>query len=454
MRQKYIITLFLTGWLLAPCQAATLGTHATSDPLKKIQHIIVIVEENRSFDSLFGHFPGANGLDNAGAAATQVDLNDVPYKSLPAVMDTDKRPPVIDIRFPNNLANGPFLVDKYVPQNEMTGDLVHRFYQEQAQINGGKMNKFAAISDAGGLTMGYYDLSSSSHWQLAKEYTLADNAFHSAFGGSFLNHAFLVCVCAFDWKSADNSLVAKLDEKGNMIADGQVTPDGFAVNTGRSIFLHAPTDKDPKKWVPAQTQPHIGTRLNEKGISWKWYSGGYRDALAGKPAPIFQYHHQPLAYFKDLAPGSAQQKKHLQDKDDFYADIEQNSLPQVVFYKPIGELNLHPGYATLTDGDAHLAEVINKLKHSSAWNNMLVIVTFDENGGLWDHVAPPKRDKWGPGTRIPLILIGPSVKRGFIDHTQYETASILKTIEERFGVKPINDIDKNATSLRNALISN
>ena len=78
---------------------------------------------------------------------------------------------------------------------------------------------------------------------------------------------------------------------------------------------------------------------------------------------------------------------------------------------------------------------------------MLIIVTYDENGGFWDHVAPPKRDNWGPGTRVPLIALGPMVKRGYVDHTQYEFGSILKTLEDRFGLMPLNDIDAKATNL-------
>ena len=152
--------------------------------------------------------------------------------------------------------------------------------------------------------------------------------------------------------------MAKLDANGNMVKDGQVTPDGYAVNTSRSVYLHAPTDTDPARLVPPQTMPHIGDRLDAKGISWKWYSGGYDDAMAGHPDARFQYHHQPLQYFQDLAPGTPAQKAHLQDYKDLVRDIQQNTLPQVVFYKPIGQFNQHPGYTNVTDGDGHLAELV------------------------------------------------------------------------------------------------
>jgi phospholipase C len=120
--------------------------------------------------------------------------------------------------------------------------------------------------------MGYYDFSDSAQWRLAKQFTLADNTFHSAFGGSMLNHSFLVCLCAFRWPQALSDapqLVASLDADGKMARDGQVSPDGYVINTARSVYLHAASDKDPKLLVPPQTMPHIGDRLDEKGVTWK-----------------------------------------------------------------------------------------------------------------------------------------------------------------------------------------
>ena len=447
MRLHGVPALALTGLLVVPGSPLA----APTDPLSRIGHIVVIFEENRSFDTMFGDFPDANGRANAGDAARQVDPNGVPYQFLPPVMNTNERPPVVDTRFPARLPNAPFDIAPYVRPNEETGDLVHRFYQEQMQINGGAMNRYAAVSDAGGLVMGYYDLHGTNQWRLAREFTLADNMFHSAFGGSFLNHTFLVCSCAFTWPEAPESVVAKLDANGGLVKDGQVTPDGFVVNTSRSIYLHAPSDTDQYRLVPPQTMPHIGDRLDAKGVSWKWYSGGYDDAAAGHPDKLFQFHHQVLAYFQDLAPGTPAQRAHLQDYKDLLRDIERNTLPQVVFYKPIGELNLHPGYADITDGDHHLSEIVGKLQHSPAYQDMLIVITYDENGGTWDHVAPPRRDRWGPGTRIPLIAVGPTVKQGFVDHTPYDFGSILRTIEVKFGLEPLAESDANAYPLRNLL---
>jgi acid phosphatase len=423
---------------------------ANTDPLTKIGHIVVIFEENRSFDNFFGEFPGATGIANASDKAIQIDPDGKAYRFLTTI-NTNLKPPDVDKRFPSQLPNSPFQINRFVSLDDATGDLTNGFYQEKLQINDGAMNRFADVSNAKGLTMGYFDISGTHQWKLAKEFTLGDAMFHSAFGGSFLNHAFLVCSCAFRWPNAPEAMVARLDANGNMVKDGQVTPDGYAVNTSRSIYLHAPGDTDQSKLVPPQTMPHIGDRLDAKNISWKWYSGGYDDAMAGHPDTRFQFHHQPLQYFQNLAPGTPAQKAHLQDYKDLIQDIESDTLPQVVFYKPIGEYNLHPGYANITDGDRHLAELVMKLQGSAAYRDMLIVITWDENGGQWDHVPPPRRDRWGPGSRIPLIAVGPTVKRGYIDRTPYDFGSILRTIEVRFGLDPLEDADRNAYPMRNLL---
>jgi phospholipase C len=420
--------------------------------LAKIGHIVVVFEENRSFDNLFGHFPGADGLDQAAAATTtQVGPDGKPLAALPPATNTNVKPVGPDPRFPRPLANNPFDIAPYVPLDERTGDLVHRFYQEQEQIDEGRMDRFATVSDAGGLVMGYYDPKDSAHWQLASEFALGDAMFHSAFGGSMLNHTFFACSCAYRWPDAPAGMVAQVGPDGRMTKDGVVSPDGYVINTAQSVYLHDPAITDPQKLVPPQTLPHIGDRLDARGVSWAWYSGGYDDAAAGHPDKLFQFHHQPLAFFADLAPGTPAQKAHLKDYKDLEADIAAGTLPQVVFYKPIGALNLHPGYATVADGDKHLGELVAKLRASPQWGDMLIIVTYDENGGQWDHVTPPKRDAWGPGTRIPLIAIGPSVKPHFIDHTTYDFGSILRTIELRFGAEPVNDRDGIARPMTNLL---
>ena len=172
MRNVFLKAAALSALIMA---APAWAQETPPQGLKKLKHIIVLYEENRSFDAIFGLFPGATGVADAGAAGVQVGLDDRPLKTLPPVMDTRQHPAIPDPRFPTDLPNRPFLINPYAGLDQMTGDLVHRFYQEQQQIDGGKMDRFAIVSDAGGLTMGYYDSSALKIWQIAKNYTLADH---------------------------------------------------------------------------------------------------------------------------------------------------------------------------------------------------------------------------------------------------------------------------------------
>jgi len=418
--------------------------------LEKINHIIVIYLENRSFDNLYGLFPGANGIKEAGAAATQVDKNGVAYEKLPPVLNTNLKPAIPDTRFPADLPNTPFAADAYAGLEQTTGDAVHRFYQQQLQIDGGRMDKFVAWTNAGALVMSYYDGAKMPLWEYAKTYVLMDNFFHAAFGGSCLNHFFLVCACAPVIKDAPKEFVVELDEKGVLVKDGVVSPDGYIVNNAHPV-------NGPKKAsshtliAPLQEAPHIGDRLTDAGVSWGWYSGGWDDAVGGKPDPLFQFHHQPFAFFKSTALGTEGAKAHLKDEVDLIAGVSRGELPQVVFFKPIGEDNEHPGYASVLAGENRARVLIRMIEKSDLWKDSLIIVTYDENGGLWDHVAPPKGDRWGPGARVPTLVIGPMAKKGFVDHTQYDTTSILKLMETRFGLKPLGQRDAAAADMTAAL---
>ena len=156
---------------------------------------------------------------------------------------------------------------------------------------------YVAWSDAAGLVMSHYDATNMPEGKLAQQYMMMDNFFHAAFGGSFLNHFFLVCACTPQFPNAPDTIKAQLDTNGMMTKDGEVTPDGYAINTSYSVNTPHPKTADPSVLVPNQTMPNIGDRLSGKNIDWAWYSGGWNDAIAGNPAPLFQFHHQPFAFF-------------------------------------------------------------------------------------------------------------------------------------------------------------
>ncbi len=451
LRNLYVfVTLMLISNLLLLSTGSALAQKSTA-ALDKIKHVVVIYQENRGFDSLYGKFPGANGLDNAGAAVNQIDKNGQPYSTLPQPMDTSQKPPAPDARFPSDMAVKPFDIGKYVAPDQKTGDLVHRYYQEQYQIDGGKMDKFVAWTDSGGLTMGYYDATNMPEGKMAQQYVLADNFFHAAFGGSFLNHFWLVCACTPTWPNAPAAKAAQLDANGMMIKDGSVTPDGYVVNTNFTINSPHPANiTDTTQLVPNQTDPTIGDRLSEKGIDWAWYSGGWNDAVAGHANSLFMYHHQPFAFFANYADGTPGRAAHLKDESDFMSAVTNKTLPAVSFIKPLGPDNEHPGYASLAQGQQHVVDLVNDIKNSPYWADTAIIITYDENGGQWDHVAPPTVDRWGPGSRVPTLIISPYSKKGFVDHTQYDTTSILKFIEKRWNLAPLGSRDTAANDLTNA----
>lgn len=446
--------------------------------LSSIRNIVVIYAENRSFDNLYGSFPGANGLQKA--PRPQFDRDGSPLKELPPVWTgltaQSVTPPVTQAQTAH-LPNAPFAIDDpkgfNTPMTVVTRDLWHLFYQNQMQINGGRNDRFVAWADSGALVMGHYNGARLALWNVAKEYTLADNFFMGAFGSSFLNHFWLICACTPKYpdaekspvkgsiavvepdgvtlKLAPNSPKSAIDGPPRFVLNGNLTPDFYAVNTmqppyqpsGNPPTANNPLIADPaaSTTLPPQTQQTIGDLLSAKGVSWAWYAGAWEATLTGhnaRPVPNFQFHHQPFNYFVNMAPGTAARKKHLKDGglsgEAFIKAIDAGKLEQVVFYKPQGNLNEHAGYASVLAGDEHIADVISHLKKSRQWKHMVVIVTYDENGGFWDHVAPPKGDRWGPGMRIPAIIVSDFAKKGFVDHTQYDTTSIIRFISKRFGL--------------------
>lgn len=466
-------------WLLVLFMAAHACAQNAQPGMDRIQNIVVIFAENRSFDALYGSFPGANGLKRTKANAAQVNRDGSVLKELPPAWGglTAKgvTPPVTEAQSAH-LPNKPFAIDDAkgfgTPLNIATRDLWHRFYQNQMQIDGGKNDRFAAWSDAGGLSMGHYDGAKMPMRKIAREYVLADNFFMGAFGGSFLNHIWLICACVPVYPHAGQSpakgLIAAVEADGvtlktaaispqsaldgvaKFVNDGSLTPDFYAVNTMQPPYQpsankpaaggnRAMADRGIATTLPPQSEKTIGDLLSAKGVSWAWYAGAWEAVLTGhnaQPVPNFQYHHQPFNYFATMAPGTAERAKHLKDGGlggaQFIGAIDGGKLEQVVFYKPQGNLNEHPGYTDVQAGDTHIADVIEHLRHSPQWPNMVVIVTYDENGGFWDHAAPPKGDRWGPGSRVPAIIVSPFAKKRFVDHSPYDTTSILRLITNRF----------------------
>ena len=488
--------------------------------LDAIATLVVIYAENRAFDTMYGLFPGANGIPGRNPASTgtpgpQRDFDGSVLATLPPVWGGVSGPgqqTTLTQAQTAGMPNRMFQIDDpkglngsgvVVGADVTTRDLVHRYYSNRLQINGGRNDGFAAWSDAGALTMGYYDGSGSRLWKLAQQYTLADNFFMGAFGGSFLNHQYLICACAPTYPNADAATSPAKESITQIETDAQgrfkrfvpaddmpasvltgrphhkrdstLTPKDasgmfYAVNTMQPAYQPSfvppaangdPRYADPGKAasLPPQTQATIGDRLDDRGVSWAWYAGAWNKAGAGTPEARriiyggkeqFQPHHQPFNYQAAFDPSTraAARSAHLRDFDTaFLADAAAGRLPAVTFYKPQGNVNQHPGYANLADGDAHIADVVAALQRSPQWQRMLIVITYDENGGFYDHAAVPTGDRWGPGTRIPALIVSPFAKKGIVDKTQYDTGSILRFITHRWSLEPLPGIQERDAAL-------
>ena len=527
------------------------------------RHIVVIYEENHSFDNLYGLWDSVegqsvNGLANADAPhTTQVRQDNVtPYGCLYQLDVNLTSPPLPatctdnagTVPITSHFTNGPFAIDDYIPPiattcptpNQFatngiingqglpggcTRDIFHRFYSEQYQFDGGKQDRYMTGSDASGLTMGHFNtlqlpIYTYLHSNGAPHYVVMDNFFQSGFGGSFFNHQFLIAAqpplfanAVHDGGSTD--LHSILDTNGMPVAtplytptttvkDAQITQEctgapGHKVNTALACGDYAVNTTQPTyqpfspgtasyKQLPPLTNATIGDEMSAARVSWAWFSGGWSnaDGDVGKPGwtngtwsdhsctdpnvlstavwpncpdGAFQFHHQPFNYYANYAPGTKARKEHLLDEAQFFQEAASGTLPRVSFIKPVGEENEHPGYASESNGSGHLVSLLNAVFNGREGNDTLVIVTYDEFGGQWDHVPPPGQtggpngphDQWGPGTRIAAIAISPKFVHSGVDHTEHDTTSILATIEHQYDLAPLGTRDAQVSDLHSAV---
>ena len=544
MVRKLAVLLALSCALLAATAMAGSATpgNANREKLSKINHIVVIYEENHSFDNLYGGWEGVNGRSNADAAhTTQVAQDGTAYGCL-RQNDVNLTSPPLSVTcndaahgVASHFTNDPFSIEAFLPPDARTcpqpgvfapngltpspanlpggctKDIVHRFYQEQYQLNNGQQNRYTTGSDAVGLTQGYYDtralpiykyLHSAGH----PKYAIADDFFQAAFGGSFLNHQWLIAAASPTWPGAPVANHSIIDSNGMPIGYPLYAPTGpvldrqltqlcpsvvpnracgdYAVNTIQPAYQ--PFKGTPQ--LPPQTGTTIGDELTAAGVSWAWYSGGWSNADGDVGAPgwtngsvtgvcgdpdsspnpawpycpnkVFQFHHQPFNYYANYAPGTPG-RTHLQDEQELMNLIDdsgsQCNLDSVSFDKPIGLENEHPGYTSVGRGSDHLVQLLSAIDGSACSKDTMVIVTYDEFGGQWDHVSPPGQggtpgphDKWGPGTRVPALILAPRLPGNFVvDNTQYDTTSILATIEQRWNLAPLGSRDAAVNSLAN-----
>jgi phospholipase C len=372
-----------------------------------IQHIIIIMQENHTFDNYFGTYPGANGIP----------------KNVCMPLDPDHA---------NHDCIKPFLTTDVSP-----ADMAHGYLSSKIAKHNGKMDGFMLAESEDNNTMSYYDNKTIPYyWNLAKHYVLADNFFSSALSYSLPNHWYAIAgqapTASMYYAMTQKPETATPNE--NRIAK-EYLREANHINTIADLLVDRSFNTTSATAIPSS-------------ITWKYYyhniTEGYKDAIGDGDA--YDYWNPFLAKASSY---TEKYSSHFVTRDHIFSDLRHGALPQVSWVIPSDNQSEHPPH-DITRGMNWVAYVIESIMESPYWNSTAIIVTWDDYGGFYDHVPPPSIDKYGLGFRMPAIIISPYAKSGYIDHTQYQFESILKFIEWRFNMPPLTDRDRNANNLINA----
>jgi phospholipase C len=397
------------------------GTASKPIPPGKLEHIVVIFQENRTPDNLF-HDPvliakgadiASSGLNSSGAT--------VPLTSTP-----------LGIEYDLSHAHSAF-VEMY-DGGKMDG-------ADEIAINcKGNPNcpppnpqfKYVQASDVG------------PYFQLAEQYTFGDRMFQTNEGPSFPAHQFIISGTSAP--TATSNLFASEN-----VANGAAA--GCIGAPGTTVALIDPMGNESSTMYPCFEHPTLTDLLDAKGISWKYYAPSAGSIWTGPDA--IQHMCVPQTQNGQLVcTGSAWSNVIIPPKQ-VLTDIADNQLPAVTWVIPGGGYSDHAGSVTDTGGPSWVASIVNAIGGSSYWANTAIIITWDDWGGWYDHVPPPQviddGTSWGSGYvygfRVPLIVVSPYAKAGYISHNNHDFGSILNLIEQTFGLGSLGYADARADNL-------
>lgn len=446
----------------------------TATPIK---HVVVIFQENVSFDHYFATYPHA--VNPSGSPVF------LPRRGTPSVNGLTTE---LVNHNPNSVK--PFRLDR---SQAMTCDMDHRYTQEQQAADAGLMDKFVQSTGARygscdpAQVMGYYDGNTvSALWNYAQHFAMSDNSFSTTFGPSTPGALNLVAGQTHGVTPAD---LTGITANGTVISDADPAYDDCS--------NHA-------KPVLAMRGTNVGDLLNAKGVTWGWFQGGFRPTalsngkpvcgatsqnIAGNSVSDYSPHHEPFQYYASTANphhvspssvamiGRRDQANHQYDLADFWSAAQSGHLPEVSFLKAKMAQDGHAGYSDPLDEQAFLVQTLNRLQRLPEWKSTAVIIAYDDSDGWYDHVMPPivtqssdpaydaltgpgscgvaaagaYQDRCGYGPRQPLLVISPYAKQNFVDHSVTDQASILRFIEDNWKLGRIGDqsADEKAGSLSN-----
>ncbi len=347
---------------------------APSSVPSPIQHIVVIMQENRTFDNLFNGFPGADSAQSG--------------------MDGNVSVPLV----PFSLAGSP--------------DFGHGHVGWWREWNHGKMDGFGA--QAGPLVYSYTQKSDIlPYWQLAERFTLGDRMFQSNTGPSFVAHQYMIA-----------------GQSGHSSENPSTGPWGCDAPPGTTVPLIGPNGTDLPGVFPCFDYQTMADLLDAKGLTWKYYAPGSTE---------FFYIISAFQAIRHIRYGQDWKDNVISPETQVLTDIHNGQLAQVTWIVPTFNNSDHPGGAAY--GPEWVASIVNAIGESPLWNTTAIFVSWDDWGGEYDHVPPPQVDGEGLGFRVPVIVISPYAKRGYVSHVQHESGSMLRYMEAIYGLPSLGTRD-------------
>ncbi len=376
----------------------------------KIRHVVYLIKENRTFDHMFGRFPGADGATEG----VTCDGTVVPLARAP-----DDAP-------------GPD----------------HSFQAGLLAINGGQMNCFSELFGGANLEayVQYRPEQIPNYWAYAKAYVLADHFFSSTYGPTGIEHLFTVGA------TTDRFTDHERETPAGQFGTNGIPREYCADLTERMYSFRKLSPEEEDDAFHLEEQAEVGTLkarywflreactnitilpdlLEEAGVSWRYYLGD-NDYI------------NTLALIKHVLFGPMVDK--VVTDDDFLVDLANGDLPAVSWLIPDVAVSEHPAAGSMCEGENWTVEIVNAIMQSPEWRHTAIVITWDDFGGFYDHVPPPHLDLYGLGPRVPMLLISPWAKQGFISSELLEFSSVLKMIETIWDLPSLTERDANASDM-------
>jgi phospholipase C len=468
------------------------GTGRTATPIK---HVVVLFDENISFDHYFGTYPNATNTDGT------------PFHAQPGTPKVNGLSQQLLTGNPNS-----YNPKRLTPSEALTCDQNHSYGPEQKAYDGGKMDKFVQNTETDvctgepilfgepGLVMDYFDGNTvTGLWNYAQHYSLNDNSFDDQFGPSTPGALNLISGDTYGGTAVNSKTGQKVNPPDsytvgspNAQGVGTVFNDPDPAYDDCSDTNHTSTSN-----LAAMQGKNIGDELNSKGITWGWFQGGFtptstangyavcgasHDNVGGIPEVDYSPHHNPFEYYKStsnpkhLPPsspsmiGRTDQANHNYDLTSFATALKRDNLPAVSFLKAPSYQDGHGGYSDPLDEQTFLTTQINAVEKSPEWASTAIVIAYDDSDGWYDHVASPivngshdaandqalcsskpttagtAQDRCGEGPRLPLLVISPWSRRNYVDNTNTDQSSVTQFIENNWFLPRIGNGSYDATA--------